>query len=93
MQSDLFLALGSMAGLFASIMFYYTSCQQRLFTQRLSGSIGVGGGAALTLCAAICFAHIMSLTTALFITVVLLMLWLCFLPVGISLVKSRGEQR
>lgn len=93
MQPDLFLAIGSMATVFAGMMFYCASVQQRLFAQRLSGSMGVGGGALLTLCAVVCFTYIMSLTTALFMTVVLLMLWLCFLPPGIALVKSRGEQR
>ncbi|AQS85869.1 MAG: hypothetical protein ABF876_10735 [Acetobacter aceti] len=92
-QPDFFLAIGSVAGLLASIMFYCTSGQQRLLTRSLSGSAGVGGGIGLTLCMAGCFSHIMSLTTALFVTVVLLMLWLCLLPVSIALVKPRGTQR
>ena len=92
-QTDLFFIIGTVIVLFASSMFYCTASQQRLFTKSLSNRAGMGGGVVLTVCAAMCFEYIMSLTAALFITTILLMIWLCFLPIGIALVKPRNGRR
>lgn len=93
MSGDFGLVLGMGAALAAGLLFYGAAPRQRLLTRSLSGALGVGVGTALTLLAALCLAQEMSLTTAVFLTVLLLMLVCCLLPVTVALLNPQGGQR